>query len=125
RVVGWRARRFARTRPDASRIFPMAKTKAAHRAPTRKTKPSRTGARVAARAKTSARSVPRSKARPRGAQRFTVSHALETDFAGGLRRYAKYRDLGINAATDGMVQAHVIRFVPPCVPAEVSKLHFH
>ena len=24
-----------------------------------------------------------------------------------------------------MVQAHVIRFVPPCRPEEVSKLHYH
>ena len=28
-----------------------------------------------------------------------------------LRNYAKYRDLGIAAATGSMVQAHVIRFV--------------
>jgi len=24
-----------------------------------------------------------------------------------------------------MVQAHVIRFIPPCRPEEVSKLHYH
>jgi mannose-6-phosphate isomerase-like protein (cupin superfamily) len=59
-------------------------------------------------------------------QRFTVSHLREEDFkADGLRAYAKYRDLGIAAATNGMVQAHVIRFVPPCRPEEVSKLHTH
>ena len=46
-------------------------------------------------------------------------------FQGGLRRYAKYRDLGMAEATGGMVQAHVIRFVPPCRPEEVSKLHYH
>jgi len=28
-------------------------------------------------------------------------------------------------ATRGIVQAHVIRFVPPCRPEEVSKLHYH
>src|SRR2546421_5459966 len=49
----------------------------------------------------------------------------EEDFEGGLRRYAKYRDLGMAKATNGMVQAHVIRFVPPCRPEEVSKLHYH
>jgi cupin domain len=59
-------------------------------------------------------------------QAFNVSHLREEDFkAQGLRRYAKYRDLGMSAATSGMVQAHVIRFVPPCRPEEVSKLHFH
>jgi quercetin dioxygenase-like cupin family protein len=54
-----------------------------------------------------------------------VSHLAETDFAVGLRRYAHYRDLGMAKATGGMVQAHVIRFVPPCDPREVSKLHYH
>jgi cupin domain len=54
-----------------------------------------------------------------------VSHHREEDFDPGLRRYAKYRDLGINKATNGMVRAHVIRFVPPCRPEEVSKRHFH
>ena len=62
----------------------------------------------------------------RPAQRFTVSHHRERDFrADGLRNYARYRDLGLSKATHGMVQAHVIRFVPPCRPKEVSKLHYH
>ena len=91
-----------------------------------------------ARPKSSARSVNRSpsskrrapsavkaKAKPRPKQRFTASHHREEDFEGGLRRYANYRDLGMAAATGGMVQAHVIRFVPPCRPEEVSKLHYH
>jgi hypothetical protein len=55
-----------------------------------------------------------------------VNHYREEAFAtGGLRRYAQYRDLGIREATNGMVVAHVIRFVPPCRPEEVSKLHYH
>src|SRR5262249_43380719 len=58
-------------------------------------------------------------------QRFVVSHHREENFEGGLRRYAKYRDLGIARATNGMVRAHVIRFVPPCRPEEVSKRHYH
>jgi cupin domain len=66
---------------------------------------------------------PKAKARRRHA--FTVSHHREDDFQTGLRRYAQYRDLGMNAATGGMVQAHVIRFVPPCRPEEVSKRHYH
>ena len=58
-------------------------------------------------------------------QRFTVSHLEEGSFEAGLRRYAQYRDLGIKAATSGLAAAHVIRFVPPCIPEEVSKLHTH
>src|SRR5204862_2777531 len=58
-------------------------------------------------------------------QIFRVSHHSEEDFELGLRTYAKYRDLGMAKATKGMVQAHVIRFVPPCRPEEVSKLHYH
>jgi len=55
-----------------------------------------------------------------------VSHQREEDFlVNGLRTYAKYRDLGLSAATHGMVQAHVIRLLPPCRPEEVSKLHYH
>ena len=42
-----------------------------------------------------------------------------------MRSYAHYRDLGIAAATGGLAQAHVIRLIGPCNPAEVSKLHFH
>jgi mannose-6-phosphate isomerase-like protein (cupin superfamily) len=99
----------------------MAKTKAKARKTTRAT------ARSTARRKTTARSPARAKtkARPRAKQRFTVSHHDEAGFDAGLRRYAKYRDLGISAATGGLVQAHVVQFVPPCRPEEVSKLHYH
>jgi quercetin dioxygenase-like cupin family protein len=99
----------------------MAKTKAKARTATKSAR------RPAARRKMAARSPARTKAkvRPHGKQRFTVSHPSESDFAGGLRRYAKYRDLGISAATNGLVQAHVVQFVPPCRPEEVSKLHYH
>jgi len=58
-------------------------------------------------------------------QTFIASHLHATAFDEGLRAYAQYRDLGISKASGGMVQAHVIRFVPPCRPEEVSKLHFH
>ena len=98
----------------------MARTKtSARRAPARKpvaksrTKPVRAAAK---------RPTSPSKHPP---QFFRVSHHSEDDFEGGLRRYAKYRDLGMAKATGGMVQAHVIRFVPPCRPEEVSKLHYH
>jgi Cupin domain len=72
-----------------------------------------------------ARPAAKPKAKPRRKHSFVASHLREEDFEGGLRRYAKYRDLGTSKATGGMVQAHVIRFVPPCLPEEVSKLHFH
>jgi hypothetical protein len=63
-------------------------------------------------------------ARPK--QRIAISHYRDEDFkADGLRSYAHYRDLGIADATHGLAQAHVIRLIGPCNPAEVSKLHFH
>ena len=62
----------------------------------------------------------------RAKQRIAISHHREQDFkADGLRTYAQYRDLGIANATHGLAQAHVIRLIGPCNPAEVSKLHFH
>ena len=58
-------------------------------------------------------------------QKFVVSHLREEDFkSGGLRTYAKYRDLGLVEATHGEAQAHVIRLVEPCSD-EVRKRHFH
>jgi len=75
-------------------------------------------------AKSKVTSKATSKARPK--QRIAISHHREEDFkADGLRTYAKYRDLGIADASHGLAQAHVIRLVGPCNPAEVSKLHFH
>jgi hypothetical protein len=104
----------------------MARTKtSARRASARKpvaksrTKPARTAA------KRPATSVAKASPAKGPTQFFRVSHHSEDDFEGGLRRYAKYRDLGMAKATGGMVQAHVIRFVPPCRPEEVSKLHYH
>jgi hypothetical protein len=59
-------------------------------------------------------------------QHFQVSHFREQDFlADGLRSYARYRDLGMSKATNGLLQAHVIRLVPPCDPAVVSQRHYH
>ena len=115
----------------------MAKKKVASRAaaqPAVKKKWSghKTAAKSAARKtiKSKARGVPAAKARPakkvRPKQRIAISHHREEDFkSDGLRTYAKYRDLGIQAATHGLAQAHVIRLQGPCDPAEVSKLHYH
>jgi hypothetical protein len=82
-------------------------------------------AKSAAKSKTKkpAKSVKRAKARPK--HKFTVSHPREADFDQGLRGYAKYRDLGIAPATGGMVQAHVIRLIPPFRPEDASTPHYH
>ncbi|GAB5437710.1 cupin domain-containing protein [Falsiruegeria mediterranea] len=46
-------------------------------------------------------------------QAFTISHADDGKFVGqGLRAFFEYRDLGIDAATQGKFGAHVIRAVP-------------
>ena len=75
--------------------------------------------------KSKARAVPAAK-RNRPKQRVAISHYRDEDFkADGLRAYAQYRDLGFAAASQGLAQAHVIRLIGPCNPAEVSKLHFH
>lgn len=43
---------------------------------------------------------------------FIVSHARDAQFESGLRSFFEYRDLGIKAATEGRVAAHVIRALP-------------
>jgi len=76
--------------------------------------------------KTKAGGLPAAKPRARPKQRIAISHYRDEDFkADGLRAYAHYRDLGIAEASHGLAQAHVIRLIGPCNPAEVSKLHFH
>jgi len=67
----------------------------------------------------------KSKSRRRAPQKFNFSHHREEDFDQGLRSYAKYRDLGIAAATGGLARAHVIRMLPPFRPEEVSMPHYH
>jgi len=58
-------------------------------------------------------------------QTFVANHFNPDAFEGGLRSYAKYRDLDIVSATNGLARAHVIKMIPPIDPAEVSKRHFH
>jgi mannose-6-phosphate isomerase-like protein (cupin superfamily) len=103
------------------------KRKVTTRRPTvkRAAKATRATKRTVKRAARTAARRPKAQTPARAPQRFTVSHHREEDFAEGLRAYAKYRDLGLKEATGGMVQAHVIRMVPPCNPEEVSKLHYH
>jgi uncharacterized cupin superfamily protein len=102
------------------------RTAAQKKSPARKSV-AKTAAKSSARKKLKAKGrtpAPAKRARPR--QRIAISHHREEDFkADGLRTYAQYRDLGFADATHGLAQAHVIRLIGPCNPAEVSKLHFH
>jgi uncharacterized RmlC-like cupin family protein len=62
---------------------------------------------------------------PPAPQSFSVNHLTDDAFkANGLRAYARYRDLGVAAATNGLATAQVIRFVPPCTD-EVRQRHTH
>jgi quercetin dioxygenase-like cupin family protein len=45
-------------------------------------------------------------------QGFVATHARDATFTRGLRSFFEYRDLGIRRATEGRVDAHVIRAVP-------------
>jgi hypothetical protein len=84
----------------------------------------KTARRVRGKMSARGRVAPKPKAaRPK--QSFVASHHSPGAFEQGLRRYAQYRDLGIAAATGGLARAHVIKMVPPCDPAEVSKRHYH
>jgi hypothetical protein len=92
----------------------------------RKTIKSKGRAAPAAKSKVAAKSVAKATSKARPKQRIAISHHREEDFkADGLRTYAHYRDLGIAEASHGLAQAHVIRLIGPCNPAEVSKLHYH
>jgi Cupin domain len=79
-----------------------------------------------ARSRVPSRNAAKTIANPRRPHELLVSHLREEDFKpDGLRRYARYRDLGVKDATHGMAVAHVIRFHGPCDPKLVSKLHRH
>ncbi len=87
----------------------------------RKTSPKKTSQK-----KRAVASAVKSKATAQPKQRFNVNHLRAEDFrTDGLRSYAQYRDLGMSEATNGLLQAHVIRLIPPCDPAVVSKRHYH
>ena len=51
-------------------------------------------------------------------------HKNDGDFSSGLRGFFEYRDLGISKATQGKVNAHVIRAVTGH-EKDGSGLHFH
>lgn len=98
-----RAKSTAKPKAKKAAVKPKARTKA-------KTK------------KTAAKKATKPKRPP---QKFTVSHHREEDFDAGLRPYSAYRDLGIAAATGGMVQAHIIRMTKPFETGEVDIPHYH
>src|ERR1700733_8061649 len=105
-----------------------ARTAAQKKSPARKTVARKSAAKSSARkaVKAKAARAPAVKPRTGPKQRIAISHHRDEDFvANGLRSYAHYRDLGIAEASHGLAQAHVIRLIGPCNPAEVSKLHFH
>jgi hypothetical protein len=107
----------------------MAKTMAKLHAQARKTSKgksssNKSSSKASAKKRAAARAKPKAKAKAK--QTFNVNHFRAEDFkADGLRTYARYRDLGMSKATDGLLQAHVIRLVPPCDPKVVSKRHYH
>ena len=106
----------------------MAKARNARKAsrPTMPTRSTRTATKTTARRRAAAAGKRKAARKPAPArQTFVASHLAADSFAGGLRPYAQYRDLGIAAATGGLARAHVIGMVPPCDPAVVSKRHFH
>src|SRR5579863_1698743 len=103
-----------------------ARTAAQKKSPARKSVARKTAAKSTSRDRKAARAPAAAKPPRSPKQRVAISHHRDEDFvANGLRRYAHYRDLGIADATHGLAQAHVIRLIGPCNPAEVSKLHFH
>ena len=105
-----------------------ARTAAQKKSPARKTAAKSTSRKTikAKDRKTKARAMPAAKPRARPKQRIAISHYRDEDFlTNGLRAYAQYRELGIADASNGLAQAHVIRLIGPCNPAEVSQLHFH
>ena len=57
--------------------------------------------------------------------KFIVNRAQDNPFvSGGLRVYREYRDLGIDAVTNGAIKAHIIRTTKPC-PEGGSGAHYH
>ncbi len=87
-------------------------------------KAARSARKVSPRSRAATKGRAKAKAGPRR-QTFVANHFNPDAFEGGLRSYAKYRDLDIVSATNGLARAHVIKMIPPIDPAEVSKRHYH
>jgi hypothetical protein len=126
------------TRKPASAAKKAAPKAAAKSAPKKRAAPAKTA--VAKKATPAKKAVPAKKAAPAkakpakpgkppkinwGPQSFVASHLKDAAFKTGLRSYAAYRDLNIEKATGGAVQAHVIRLLGKCDPKVVSIPHYH
>ena len=106
------------------RTAPVKAAAAKKAAPTKKAVP----AKKAAPAKAKAAKTAKPGKPPKihwGPQSFVASHLKDAAFKTGLRSYAAYRDLNIEKATGGAVQAHVIRLLGKCDPKVVSIPHYH
>lgn len=109
---------------------PAAKAAAPRKAAPAKKAPSRSAAKPAAKAapKAAVKKVAKPGKPPKvewKPQTFVATHLKDAKFKKGLRAYAAYRDLMIEAATGGAVQAHVIRLLGKCDPQKVSIPHYH
>jgi mannose-6-phosphate isomerase-like protein (cupin superfamily) len=60
-------------------------------------------------------------------QKVAISHLAEDSFKSGtgLRSFNIHRDLGVIAATDGMVKVHVVRAAQPCEKGNTGGRHIH
>ena len=58
-------------------------------------------------------------------QKFCTARAAEAQWTQGLRKFFEYRDLGINEATDGRYNAHVIRVIKPVSEFPHTGPHAH
>ena len=116
------ATRKTTTAPDKPTPKAAAKKRAAaaKTAPTKKATPSKAPAR--AQAAPQPGKPPKIDWKP---QTFVATHAKGAKFKTGLRSYAAYRDLLIEAATGGAAQAHVIRLLGKCDPKVVAIPHYH
>ncbi|MBV8790721.1 MAG: cupin domain-containing protein [Pseudolabrys sp.] len=65
------------------------------------------------------------RAKKKPPQTFAFSHHRDEDFDSGLRPYSAYRDLGFAKATNGQLQAHVIRMTKPFNAEDVAIPHYH
>lgn len=111
------------------RTAPVKAAAAKKAAPTKKAVPAKKAAPAkAAPAKAKAAKTAKPGKPPKinwGPQSFVASHLKDAAFKTGLRSYAAYRDLNIEKATGGAVQAHVIRLLGKCDPKVVSIPHYH
>jgi mannose-6-phosphate isomerase-like protein (cupin superfamily) len=121
-----------KTTPATARTRAAPKAAAKKIAPAKKPAPAKKAAAPKAPARAKAAAKPAKSPKPGKPpkivwkpQTFMASHLKDALFKTGLRSYAAYRDLGVEKATGGAVQAHVIRLLGKCDPKVVSIPHYH